>query len=72
MPRIYDSYSDPWDYCRNCFPDEETAALKHDTGNDDGPDDRGNCYAYDADHPCYDDTDYTCDLCSSPLNQDDN
>lgn len=38
----------------------------------DGPDGRGNCFAYDADHPDYAETDYTCHKCDKILTERDN
>ena len=73
MPRIYSSCSDPHDFCCDCFPDEDEAMET--LGNvGDGPDDRGNCFAYDAEHPDYSDSgiDYTCDTCKKPLTDADN
>ena len=29
MPRIYNQYSEPMDFCNDCFPDEETANKEH-------------------------------------------
>jgi hypothetical protein len=74
MPRIYDSTSDPIDYCRRCFdrhfPTEAKAFAEHgDKG--DGPDGRGNCFGYDSDHPPYEHEDY-CAKCKRPLTADDN
>jgi hypothetical protein len=74
MPRIYSSCSDPIDFCKHCFPDEKTAEALY--GNvaitGEGPDDRGNCFGYEADHPPYEDTDYDCELCRKPLKEKDN
>ena len=54
--RIYTSESIPVDFCRACFPSEEEAVQEF--GNlGDGPDDRGNCFAYDEAHPEYGETD---------------
>lgn len=66
--RIYTSASDPLDFCAKCAPTEEQAEAKY--GNlGDGPDDRGNCFAYDAEHPEYDDAEmgYRCEKCRRPL-----
>lgn len=50
MPRIYTSASDPIDFCQACFPTEEEALRMY--GNvGDGPDDRGNCFSYNEEHP---------------------
>lgn len=38
----------------------------------DGPDDRGNCFGYDEDHPPYEETDYRCHFCDAPLDEQDN
>jgi len=29
MPRIYDSASDPLDFCKRCFPSEKTAEVRY-------------------------------------------
>ncbi len=52
MPRIYTSTSDPLDFCRRCFP-KELLAKKRYSSLGDGPDNRGNCYGYNDDHPSY-------------------
>ena len=65
--RIYTSASDPLDFHPRCFPSLEEAEKKY--GNvGDGPDGRGNCFAYDADHPDYEEFDYyTCEKCGKTL-----
>ena len=71
MPRIYTSESDPIDFCEGCMPDEFTAVKVYNTLGD-GPDGRGNCFEYEAEHPPYEDTDYKCDICGEVLtNYDD-
>lgn len=66
MPRLYDSCSNPYDFCQRHFPDEEAALAQF--GNvGDGPDGRGNCFSYDDDHPPYADTDYRCATCNRLL-----
>lgn len=74
MPRIYDSASDPIDFCEACFPSEEEAEERF--GNvaitGEGPDDRGNCFAYEAEHPEYSDCDYECEDCGIHLTDEDN
>jgi hypothetical protein len=74
MPRIYDSASNPIDFCKRCFPAESTAEKKY--GNvavtGEGPDGRGNCYGYDEDHPPYEDCDYNCEKCGKLLTANDN
>jgi len=71
MPRIYDSESNPVDYCRRCFPKTEAKAYAIHGGGE-GPDDRGDCFAYDAEHPDYaDDPDmYRCYVCNKELGLD--
>ncbi len=71
MPRIYTSANDPLDFCWECFPDEASAEEEFgDVG--DGPDGRGNCFAWDADHPNYDECDYHCHDCKESLETEDN
>lgn len=71
MPRIYDSTSDPLDFCERCFPSETYAIKKY--GNlGDGPDGRGNCFAYEADHPDYEGENYRCEKCHALLTNMDN
>lgn len=66
MPRIYTSTSDPIDFCRDCFPGEpEAVELFGSVG--DGPDGRGNCFDYNADHPPYQGEGYDCERCRKPL-----
>lgn len=71
MPRIYSSCNDPLDFCKRCFPGEKTAKSRYEDVGD-GPDDRGNCFEYDADHPPYEDTDYVCEKCGRYLGEKDN
>ncbi len=66
MPRIYDSASNPLDFCRRCFPKTEAAARReygdvNKTGE--GPDGRGNCFGYDDFHGEYTDEEATCEKC---------
>lgn len=71
MPRIYSSVSDPVDFCKDCFPDEDDATDQY--GNvGDGPDGRGNCFGYNADHPPYEGEGYTCEVCNKLLGEEDN
>ena len=72
MPRIYDGESNPHDFCRRHFPTEVTARLRFEAGE--GPDNRGNCFGYNDDHPDYEDTDYRCEErgCNKPLTARDN
>jgi hypothetical protein len=74
MPRIYDSASNPIDHCKRCFPKESVAKKTYGdvakTGL--GPDGRGNCFDYNADHPAYEDMDYSCDKCGKALTSKDN
>lgn len=71
MPRIYASNNDPVDFCRDCFPSEDEAIEEY-GGKGDGPDGRGNCFGWDAEHPPYGDEDYRCEQCGSVLTDDDN
>jgi hypothetical protein len=74
MPRIYDSANDPLDFCRQCYPAEAVAEKKYGdvkkTGE--GPDGRGNCFGYDAEHPPYEDEEYDCTKCGCRLGENDN
>lgn len=71
MPRVRTSTSDPVDFCGRCFPTENEA--RRDFGDQgDGPDGRGNCFAYDDDHPDYSGEDYHCHRCGVELTDDDN
>lgn len=71
MPRIYDSANNPINFCTDCFPSEPDAQDEYgDVG--DGPDGRGNCFAYEAEHPDYDYEEYTCEKCGKLLTSDDN
>jgi len=66
MPRIYDSASNPVDFCRACMPDEWDARERF--GNvGEGPDGRGDCFDYDCAGPPYEETDYVCEDCGDPL-----
>jgi len=66
MPRIRDSRSDPYDFCKTCMPPEDLAKrVFGDRG--DGPDGRGNCFCYDDEHPSYDCDDYKCCNCGKQL-----
>lgn len=71
MPRIYSRCSDPYDYCRECFPKTEVLARKLHGHDGDGPDGRGDCFGYDEDHPPYDEADYRCHKCGKPLTGED-
>jgi len=66
MPRIYTSASDPVDFCHKCFPSPLAASDRYKRVGD-GPDGRGNCYGYDAEHPSYDGEGYTCEMCGKTL-----
>lgn len=71
MPRIYDSTSSPIDFCRDCFPSPFDGLEEYgDVGN--GPDGRGNCFGYDAEHPPYENEDYVCTKCRRLLEEEDN
>lgn len=72
MPRIRTSCSDPIDFCRSCFPSEDDAEEEYgDVGE--GPDGRGNCFAYEDEHPPYEDDEYyRCATCDVRLTERDN
>jgi hypothetical protein len=74
MPRIYNSASEPFDFCRDCFPDEEEAfdTFGNTVTNGEGPDGRGNCFGYDCPHPDWPEHGYTCDDCGAELTALDN
>lgn len=40
-------------------------------GKGSGPDNRGNCFDYDSDHPPYDESDYVCVRCGRTLTGND-
>lgn len=71
MPRIYSSCNDPLDFCLRCWVSEATAKKRYSTWGD-GPDNRGNCFDYNADHPDYEGTGYTCTTCGRKLSSKDN
>lgn len=64
--RIYTSTSDPIDFCARHTPTEADAEKKYGRLGD-GPDGRGNCFAYDAEHPDYSDDTYRCHACWKKL-----
>lgn len=72
MPRVYTSASDPLDFCKDCFPETEEEAFRLYGDLGDGPDERGNCFGYDCDHPDYVSEGYNCYICKEPLEEDDN
>lgn len=73
MPRIYDSASDPIDFCKRHFPGLALATERYGnvakTGN--GPDGRGNCFDHNAEHPPYEGEDYKCETCRCTLTEKD-
>jgi hypothetical protein len=71
MPRIYTSRNDPVNFCRKCFPEEKKASEMYENLGD-GPDGRGNCFAYDAAHPDYSGEEYKCAKCRKLLDDSDN
>jgi len=74
MPRIYDSSNEPLDFCKKHMPTETEALLSYGDVNKtgEGPDGRGNCFGYDAEHPDYQDEDYECIVCGCHLSGKDN
>ena len=74
MPRIYDSASDPLDFCKRCFPTEAVAEKLYGdvTKTGEGPDGRGNCFGWEAEHPDYEFEEYDCTTCQKRLKARDN
>lgn len=73
MPRIYTSTNDPLDFCLWCFPSEPMAETLYGNPNTGGgPDGRGSCFSYDADHPGYGGESYLCTRCGRLLTDGDN
>lgn len=73
MPRICTSEADPVDLCKKCYPKTEQHAKKKYGNLGDGPDNRGNCFLYNADHPPYEEVlDYECEKCHRVLTINDN
>jgi hypothetical protein len=74
MPRIFDSANNPLDFCQKCMPSEAEADEEYGdvakTGE--GPDGRGNCFGWDAEHPDYEGTGYRCEKCRKLLTEQDN
>ena len=73
MPRIYTSRSEPIDFCKRCFPKSEADARDRYACMGDGPDGRGNCFDYEAEHPPYGDLEmeYRCYDCRKQLTSKD-
>ena len=74
MPRINDSGNDPRDFCKRCFPKSEEIAevvFGNTIITGVGPDNRGNCFGYEAEHPPYEDTGYECEVCHICLTEED-
>jgi len=67
--RIYTGNNSPIDFCEDCAPCESDATIEF--GDGEGPDNRGNCFAYDAEHPNYETDYYTCHICSTVLFDED-
>ena len=73
MPRIRNSYSEPYDFCTDCMPTEAEAERKFKFEvAEDANDDRGCCYTYECDgKPAYEETDYCCEECGDRLTDKD-
>ena len=68
MPRLTNSDSGPFDFCRPCFPDMEDAEENYRYPvAPDANDGRGDFFEYECDHPPYDCEDYTCEGCGKSL-----
>lgn len=74
MPRIYTGASDPIDFCVGCMPNNVKAWRHYGViACGEGPDGRGDCYAYGAEHPPYDEFEnYACEMCGKRLTERDN
>ncbi len=72
MPRIYTSASDPIDLCVAHYPKTEAIAFSRFGHEGDGPDGRGNCFGYEAEHPPYENENYRCYTCHKKLTEMDN
>ena len=69
--RVITSENYFYDFCQDHRPRETLAKNLFDSG-DEGPDGRGNCYAYDAEHPPYDRGEYYyCFVCGELLGDGD-
>lgn len=72
MPRVIASNADPVDFCLTCFPNEQLARRRFGVvAVGPGPDGRGDCFEYNADHPSYEGEGYTCDGCRKRLVESD-
>lgn len=69
--RIYTGGNDALDFCKRCYPKTEEQAFAR-YGAGEGPDNRGNCFGYDCEHPDYVGTGYRCHGCGSLLTSRDN
>lgn len=67
--RIFTSNNIPLDFCFVCAPKENKARKEYGHIGD-GPDNRGNCFAYDTEHPPYEPEQYYCHNCGDELSQD--
>ena len=68
MPRVYASNADPVDFCNMCFPTFDEAQERYGLASmGEGPDNRGDCFTFDADHPGYGELDYVCTSCGDLL-----
>ena len=67
--RITNGRNVPVDFCKDCEPTEESALFIF--GDGEGPDGRGNCFAYDVDHPTYNMDFYRCEVCDCVLDEND-
>ncbi len=75
MPRIYTDTNDPIDFCQACwqlYAVTETAAKQAYHGGGVGPDNRGDCWGWDAEHPDYEGDEYECYECNRHLTWIDN
>lgn len=77
MPRLTDIHGDPHDFCNWCFfliedeAKEMYGSIKTAQLEPDGPP-KENKFAYDVEHPPYEEEDYRCTYCGDKLGQEDN
>ena len=69
--RVVKSNNEPIDFCKDCRPNKWDAYNEYGHNQEVGPDGRGNCYAYDAEHQDYTLDWYKCAICGVLLDETD-
>lgn len=69
--RVRTSSNEPLDFCRFCRPSEARAVREYSDPAKAGPDGRGDCFAFDDDHPEYEGADVRCVTCGWELTNED-